>query len=641
MLNKFRYLYYVATTLFRLKKKSLIYYLTYKMKLKCYRIAYFKNFFCFKNSFFEIVSNCSQTVVFTGCFSNDFNDEFFNSHVIQEASILKSGKIKFFYKDVYNLGSPPRWFFFPEHEEQKNWIDFEVNKIQGHDVKLTWDLSRFSWLVYFGAAYAATGDDKWLKTATSWVNDWLGQNPYEQSVNWVCAQECSIRAINFLLFLNLINTKLSINEREFIIGFLCSHIKRIKETILYSISQDNNHAISEASALLIGSGWLINNLALSVPVKRELENTLLLGYKVLSERLQSLVFYDGGFSMYSTNYHRSVLNTLIIVDYFISTLNLKRLDNSCYEACKRLTLWLCKVCDPISGGVPNLGANDGSLPFLIQCLDYSDYRTTAHTASFVFLGKKGFDLHEVECSLYWLGLKSQVNFSVDENKCISPDLFYDSGFVKYTVNSLKVFLKFPTYEFRPSQCDLFHIDVWYDGNNVLRDLGSFSYNDSSGCAGSLAKLDKHNTVCVDNHDAMPRLGRFLLGCWPKTQGLCVRDNYFEASYRSVFGYTHKRIVKLYENKILIFDCVNGAKNNVSLNFNIPNVFWFSASDSVKSELAEIKITSAYLISTSLKQGSESRYYNHLDKIFHFVASLKPVNGKATVITKVTLGEEML
>ena len=37
-------------------------------------------------------------------------------------------------------------------------------------------------------------------------------------------------------------------------------------------------------------------------------------------------------------------------------------------------------------------------------------------------------------------------------------------------------LRLPTYNFRPAHADPLHFDLWSNGENILRDAGTFSYN---------------------------------------------------------------------------------------------------------------------------------------------------------------------
>ncbi|MFV7425598.1 heparinase II/III family protein, partial [Stenotrophomonas geniculata] len=86
--------------------------------------------------------------------------------------------------------------------------------------------------------------------------------------------------------------------------FIEAHLKRIEPTIDYAIAQDNNHGTSEAAALYIGGAFLNANKPLPQYKKWQA-----LGEKWLANRANKLIMHDGGFSQYSINYHRVMLDS--------------------------------------------------------------------------------------------------------------------------------------------------------------------------------------------------------------------------------------------------------------------------------------------------------------------------------------------
>ncbi len=69
------------------------------------------------------------------------------------------------------------------------------------------------------------------------------------------------------------------------------------------------------------------------------------------------------------------------------------------------------------------------------------------------------------------------------------------------------------YKNRPFQADQLHVDLWQNGQNILMDAGTFSYNASSPWDNSLAGAFVHNTATIDGEDQMTRAGRFLWLDW--------------------------------------------------------------------------------------------------------------------------------
>ena len=50
---------------------------------------------------------------------------------------------------------------------------------------------------------------------------------------------------------------------------------------------------------------------------------------------------------------------------------------------------------------------------------------------------------------------------------------------------------------RPSQADNLHVDIWYDGVNILRDAGSYRYNVDQKLTNFFTGTISHNTLMVN------------------------------------------------------------------------------------------------------------------------------------------------
>jgi hypothetical protein len=64
------------------------------------------------------------------------------------------------------------------------------------------------------------------------------------------------------------------------------------------------------------------------------------------------------------------------------------------------------------------------------------------------------------------------------------------------------------------------MDLWWNGENVLLDPGTYVYNAPYPWNNSLMKTEVHNTVMVDGRDQMTRAGRFLY--LDRAQGRVIR-----------------------------------------------------------------------------------------------------------------------
>lgn len=600
-----------SKTLFRLGFVNIIQVLIYRLKLKL-------GYFSLKKSAGIDLSDEFIPPIWGSLDTNDFGSKLSSAPINLAAQKLMTGEIILFNHQKYQTSAPPEWFFHPEYSMKQHWSKSLLQLTPGHDVKLTWDISRFQWIVLFALAYKNTRDVVYLNEINKWCKDWVSHNPAFYSVNWACGQECAIRLINTLISIQIINSgnKASSTLKQFVI----SHLNRIEAAVSYAIAQDNNHGTSEAAGLYIGGTWLETLSDLSVLEKQDAERWKNKGQQILEERVGKLVADDGSFSMYSTNYHRVVLNTVSIVEFWRRQLNLTDFTLSYKTKCKALCTWLYLCTDSLSGNAPNLGANDGSNPFIVQIsLDFRDYRPAIQFAAYLFYDALAykenplineplgcFDINIAGLNLWNVGQESKVIWS--------------SGLVVFRPNqhpATHAFLKFPVSRFRPSQADLLHFDLWVNGENILRDAGSYSYSpDKDQDQLYFSSIAAHNTIQIDDDEPMPKLSPFLFGNWIKMSQTgpltCEEEQLFwQGEYLWPTGASHQRKIHFKNNKWIVNDIVNGAKRNIILRWRLKPANWVLI-DNVLS-VANISISINELLGckfkVSLMNAYESCYYN--------------------------------
>jgi hypothetical protein len=123
-----------------------------------------------------------------------------------------------------------------------------------------------------------------------------------------------------------------------------------------------------------------------------------------------------------------------------------------------------------------------------------------------------------------------------------------------------------------------HVDLWWRGENIAHDPGSYLYRSQLRWDGALAGASVHNTVLVDGEDPMTRAGPFLwvdwaqaevLGSWESSGGTIQATAAQHDGYR---GICHRRtVVRAGERVWLVVDDVLGAGNHrVTLGWNLPD-----------------------------------------------------------------------
>ncbi len=505
------------------------------------------------------------------------------------------------------LEGPPEWHLNPmtgvrvKAPERPWWTIPDFDAAVG-DIKLIWEASRFDWVLAF-AQRACSGDVVELQRLNDWLADWCINNPPYCGPNWKCGQEASIRVMHLgLAALILGQTDQPLTG---LVDLIKLHLQRIAPTISYSMAQDNNHGTSEAAALFIGGSWLESQ---GVNEGKRWQKT---GRKWLENRVVRLIDQDGSFSQYSLNYHRMMLDTLSMVEMWRRHQGLEQFSKLFLSHSAAAARWLFAMVDPISGDAPNLGANDGARLLPLTETDYRDYRPSVQLGMALFTDEQAYaNSGSWNNQLAWLGVPLPQNVAHPSGN----QVFNGGGYAVLRRDKAMAVLHYPRFRFRPSQADALHLDLWCDGENLLRDAGSYSYNTVPEWLAYFPGTASHNTVQFDGRDQMPRLSRFLFGDWLKTESVTQliedgEETIFGAAYRDGFGARHQRSVRLMGNRIIVRDEVSGFASKAVLRWRVKPGNWHLEGQSMTDGTHILLVTSTVSFARiEHVSGWESRYY---------------------------------
>ncbi|NDJ15572.1 MAG: hypothetical protein EBY17_31105 [Acidobacteriia bacterium] len=76
---------------------------------------------------------------------------------------------------------------------------------------------------------------------------------------------------------------------------------------------------------------------------------------------------------------------------------------------------------------------------------------------------------------------------------------------------------------RFSQIDMLHVDIWWKGQNVLTDGGSYRYNGATPWHNYFLRTEGHNTVKIDGRDQMLHFRQFKTLYWTEAKLLSFHD----------------------------------------------------------------------------------------------------------------------
>jgi len=85
-------------------------------------------------------------------------------------------------------------------------INYRNAELVGN-IKVVWELGRHHHLVPMAAAYALTGDERYLKPVTDQIETWVKQNPFAIGVHWCSALELALRLISWAMVHSLIASR--------------------------------------------------------------------------------------------------------------------------------------------------------------------------------------------------------------------------------------------------------------------------------------------------------------------------------------------------------------------------------------------------------------------------------------------------
>jgi hypothetical protein len=521
---------------------------------------------CFRRKKFSVKGD-----YFYGCSVHDkFPDEW-KPKLLDDADQILDGRIRYYAFHWKYVGTPPDWFLNPFNKSAYPDTDSHWTKLPDFDpvagdIKNIWEASRFEWAVTLARAFRISGKSEYMETLNAWLKDWVKSNPLNTGPNWKCGQEASIRVFN------LINATLILNQSgstsKALTDLINDHLQRIYGNIRYAISQDNNHGTSEAAALFIGGNWL-NIIKPEYPKAKKYAVT---GRKWLENRLKKLVEEDGSFSQHSVTYHRVLLDTLIFVEFWRQKFETQEFSDGFYRKVRATIEWLWHLTDELSGNCPNLGANDGALFINMHSCNFRDFRPTLQTACVIFKNTKYYNIGLWDEPLYWFERNSEPLPVIADKK---ESKVLPGGYVILQSSGSWALVRFPHFRFRPSHNDVFHIDLWHNGINILCDSGTFSYNSATeNVSYDFTSVKVHNTLSFDCQEQMPRLSRFLLGTWivPDAIGqmkiIDKSQSEWYGKYTDYRGNTHKRSICCMNNNWTIEDSLSGKFRTADIGFNL-------------------------------------------------------------------------
>jgi uncharacterized heparinase superfamily protein len=414
------------------------------------------------------------------------------------------------------LGSGPRTLAacLPWHEDFKTgrvWPleyspSLEYSELdKPTDVKVPWELSRCQHFTTLGQAYWLTGDERYAQEVVDQVRDWIRRNPYSLGVNWACAMDVALRAVNWIWAFYFLAESRAFSDAAFrrdLLRSLYMHGEYIA-THLEKGPVNGNHYLSDAVGLIFlgvffrrtpkGRAWLAT------------------GREVVTSEMLVQVTDDGVDFEVSTAYHRLVLE-LFLTSYQLLRLHGEPVPAAQWERLERMCEFVEAYTQP-DGLTPMFGdADDGRVQILGR-QSIRDHRYLLSTGAVLF-GRADFKRAAREFwpeSFWLLGPSGGDVFDAlpATGEPLASKAFPDGGFFVLRRGRTHVMMDLGDVGMRGigghGHNDILSFELVLDGVRVVSDCGAYLYTAAREWRNKFRSTAFHATIQVDGEE----INRFI------------------------------------------------------------------------------------------------------------------------------------
>ncbi len=228
----------------------------------------------------------------------------------------------------------------------------DINLIQndGSDARVVWELNRCAHFITLGRAYAITNDDRISEAFFRQLESWREQNPVARGVNWNCAMEVALRAMNLLGAFALFLRAPQMNEialKEFL-KVIDQHGAHIQRNLEFSHIATSNHYLADVVGLL----WI----GLMLPELEAAREWREFGLREMLNEMEKQVLPDGADYEASTGYHRLKVE-MFLYSFVLCHLNGFDIDEKYWNSLRAMIEYMRAYLRP-DGRAPLIGDSD-------------------------------------------------------------------------------------------------------------------------------------------------------------------------------------------------------------------------------------------------------------------------------------------
>lgn len=415
---------------------------------------------------------------------------------------------------------PVRQLRFPRGVHHKAWNLYEMRPGNA-DVKYPWELARCQHWVSLAQAFCLTGDERFAAEIGAQLDDFAEANPVGVGINWTCTMDVGLRAVNWVVALDLVRHSTSLDEAAWSRAYaaLLDHGLFVRANLENTYEVTSNHFLSNVVGL-----WYLAALFDDVEAAREWPE---FARAALETEIDVQVLPDGADFESSVPYHR------LVTELFLGSSRLadhigRPLSAHYRDRVNNMVEYLAAVTRP-DGLMPQSGdADDGRLHVFTGAghVTPQDARHLLGPAAAVFARDEwmalGGPAARWEAAWWGLSAPDAPAAAAPPVSRLFPDAGHavvrDAGLYLLITNSIVGTKGFGNHKHNDQLGFEYHVG----GTPIVVDPGSYVYTSDPAARNRFRGTAYHNTLVIDGVEQNEFNPEWLFRMFEKAQAEHVR-----------------------------------------------------------------------------------------------------------------------
>lgn len=433
--------------------------------------------------------------------------------ILADAEIVLQNKFQTLGSELTHLGEKINWQrdFKSGRIWDKNFyteIDSR-HSIEGSDIKVTWELSRFNQAIWLGKAHLITNDEKYSKKFFDLITNWIDANPFCYGVNWNCAMEVAIRSVNWIIALHIFKTSkhFTSNVEKKILNSLYQHGLFIRSNLEFG-RRNGNHYLSDLMGL-VWLGGFFDNYSFG-------KRWMSFAKKELDKEIDIQV-YDDGVDYEKSTYYQRLVTEILYNSQIALKLNGLSLSEKSLTKLEKMFQFISSFI--IGDAIPNVGDNDNGRVTQYSFDEKIDDLRYVISIGEILMRNVEYGMWNVKVTvdcLFLFGLKEVADyeslhsvlraphsaFNNAQHSALSSIEFPKGGFYIMRSEELIVFIDAGDIGMNGwgghGHNDVFSFEFAFKGLRFIVDPGTYCYTSNSELRQKFRSTSSHNTIMIDD-----------------------------------------------------------------------------------------------------------------------------------------------